>query len=367
MQITYLQVQALKSTSLCHQIASTVTAIAISAVGLGSCTPNSTRSSPATSPQIQISDTSTNASTDELKIVTSTLPVTDFTQAVVGDRAEVIYLLPTNVGPHDYQAKPGDVRLLAEADVLVKNGLGIDAYLDHLVDNANNSDLQVIDTSEGVGLIANEAVEEHAEANHPEPDHPENHHPEETMTGNETEGHRHEGEFNPHIWLDPQRAIQQVENIRDGLIATDPDGKAVYTANASTYIDQLQALDQAIATILQPYAGKTFVTYHNFASYFAQRYDLHAEYLVGVPEDNPSPIDVQRVLNAAKASDLKTLLTEPQAVGNPFAALARDLDVRVSSFDPMETSGSEGIEPNYYFTVMHQNLENIKQAFGAVQ
>jgi zinc transport system substrate-binding protein len=146
-----------------------------------------------------------------IKIVTSTLPVTNFTKAVVGDRASVTYLLPPNVGPHDYQARPEDVRTLAEANVLVKNGLGIDEYLDGLVENANNSSLKIIDTSQGVQTIANE------EADH---------------EGEEL-GHSHEGEFNPHIWLDPKRAIEQVENIRDGLIAADPAGQQVYTANAA--------------------------------------------------------------------------------------------------------------------------------------
>ena len=53
-------------------------------------------------------------------------------------------------------------------------------------------------------------------------------------------GHAH-GEFDPHIWLDPKRAIEQVENIRDGLIAADPEGEAEYTANAEAFIDDLQS------------------------------------------------------------------------------------------------------------------------------
>jgi zinc/manganese transport system substrate-binding protein len=285
-------------------------------------------------------------------VVTSTLPVTDFTKAVVGDRAKVVYLLPPNVGPHDYQAKPEDVRTLAEADVLVKNGLGLDEYLDPLVENANNAALKIIDTSEGVKPIANEE-----EAGH-DHDH--------EKTGEETAGgHSHEGEFNPHIWLDPKRAIEQVENIRDGLVAADPAGEKVYAANAAAYIEKLNALDQEIAAALKPYSGQEFVTYHDFAPYFAQRYALKAEFLVGVPEEDPSPADVQRVVSSAQASDLKTLLTEPQASGNPFEALAKDLQVQVSDFDPMETGSPESVESDYYLKVMRQNLKNLQTAFGS--
>jgi zinc transport system substrate-binding protein len=329
--------------------------VATAIAGLSSCTQGSSSPNTQASPQNQASP----AATTTLKIVTSTLPVTDFTKAVVGDRADVTYLLPPNVGPHDYQAKPEDVRTLAEANVLVKNGLGIDEYLDGLVENASNPKLKIIDTSEGVQTISNEEVE----GNH------ENEAHEAEKAGREAaaEGHEHEGELNPHIWLDPKRAVEQVENIRDGLIAADPAGKETYSANAEVYIKKLDTLDQEIATALTPYAGKEFVTYHDFAPYFAQRYGLKAQFLVGVPEENPAPADVQHVIDSAKRSDLKTLLTEPQAVGNPFDALAKDLKVQVSNFDPIETSRPEGVEADYYLTVMRQNLKNLQTALGSAQ
>jgi len=308
-----------------------LTLAALLAMGLSSCATGTTSSTTAAPEQ-------------ELRVVTTTLPVTNFTKAVAGDRAEVVYLVPTNVGPHDYQAKPEDVRKVAEANVLVKNGLGLEEYLDNLVANASNQNLKTIDTSEGVPTISSEETEGHSHA--------------------EADAHKHEGEYNPHIWLDPERAIQQVNNIRDGLIAADPEGKNIYTTNAAAYTEKLKALDAEATTALKPYAGKEFVTYHDFAPYFAQRYSLDAQFLVGVPEENPSPNDVKKVMNAVKSSQLKTLLTEPQAAGNPFAALAKDLNVQVSNFDPMETSGPEGIEPDYYFTVMRQNIKNLQTSFG---
>lgn len=337
-----------------------LTLAAMAAVGLGSCASAPTESGSSTSPQAQAPPEGA------LKVVTTTLPVTDFTKAVAGDRAEVTYLLPTNVGPHDYQAKPEDARTVAEANVLVKNGLGVEEYLDDLVANANNQNLKTIDTSQGVQTISNDEVEGHKHAEGEE--HAAN---EEPAEGKEHAGaeagagaHEHEGEFNPHIWLDPARAIQQVENIRDGLIAADPEGKDTYTANAAAYIDKLKALDAEFATALKPYADKEFVTYHDFAPYFAQRYDLKAEYLVGVPEENPAPGDVKRVMNAAQASDLKTLLTEPQVGEGAFSTLSKDLNVQVSTFDPVETSGPEGVQPDYYLTMMRQNVKNLQTAFS---
>ena len=86
----------------------------------------------------------------------------------------------------------------------------------------------------------------------------------------------------PHIWLDPKRAIQQVENIRDGMIAVDPEGEAIYTANAAAFIADLEALDAEITEQLAPFTGQTFVAFHDFAPYFAESYGLDAEFLVDV-------------------------------------------------------------------------------------
>jgi zinc transport system substrate-binding protein len=88
---------------------SSVLFISAVTITLGSCT-----KPPATTPVSK-----------QLQVVTTFIPITDFTKAVAGDRAQVTQLLPTNVEPHDYQAKPGDAQKLAKADVLVQNGLGI--------------------------------------------------------------------------------------------------------------------------------------------------------------------------------------------------------------------------------------------------
>ncbi len=131
-----------------------VSAIALS---LGSCATNA----PTTNSESPQSDASPAATTDELQVVTTFLPITQFTKAVAGDRAEVTQLLPTNVGPHDFQARPEDAQKLAKADVLVQNGLEMEEFLEDLVKNAGNANLKVIDSSQGVKTIATEAIEGH--------------------------------------------------------------------------------------------------------------------------------------------------------------------------------------------------------------
>jgi zinc transport system substrate-binding protein len=317
-----------------------------------------------------------------LKVVTTFLPITLFTEAVAGECADVTALIPPSLGPHDFQASPSDLAALGQASVLVQNGLGIEEFLDDLVSSAENEDLVVIDSSRGVATIKavagghddhsdDEHSDEHSSDNHHEDDHHEDHDyhdddHEKSAKASDSEGHGHShGEFDPHIWLDPVRAVQQVENIRDGLIAVDPGCAEGYEKNADSFSTKLKDLNTELASLLKPYEGKTFVAFHDFATYFANRYSLKAEFLVDLPEMNPSPADLQRVGAQVKASGLQALLTEPQAGNRSFNALAKDLGVNIVEFNPLETGSAESEKlPDTYLEIMRSNVNNLVKAVG---
>jgi zinc transport system substrate-binding protein len=289
-------------------------------------------------------DEDTAQAGDGLQVVSTFLPITLFTRAVAGDCAAVTALIPPAISPHDYQASPGAVTALGQADVLVKNGLGMEGFLDKLVSAAENPDLVVIDSSAGVATLESPDTAEQGHAH----DH----------------GHSH-GPVNPHIWLDPLRAVQQVETIRDGLIKADPSCADGYRRNAEATIAELRQLHATTADRLRPYAGKSFVAFHDVAPYFAERYGLKAEFLVDVPEINPSPADLRRVAERVKASQLRALLSEPQEGGRSFNTLASDLGIRISVFDPLETgSEDQARDPASYFEVMRRNVDNLVGVFG---
>lgn len=326
------------------------------ALGLGSC------AAPTTTSEAESSASEAVTSTDGLRVVTTILPVTQFTTAVAGDRAQVVQLLPTNTGPHDYQARPSDVQAVANADVLVKNGLKVESFLDDMINNAENGDLVIIDSSEGVATLASSGDHDHGHGEEEAHSEEEAHAEGEAHAGEHSE-HEH-GEFDPHIWLDPKRAIEQVENIRDGLIAADPEGETVYTTNAHAFIAELTVLNTDISETLSPFEGETFVVLHDFASYFADSYGLQFEALVGIPEENPSPDDVKRVIETVQVEGLKTILAEPQSNKASFEAITDDLGISLSVFDPMETGDSTtAIQPSYYIETMRQNAENLAAGF----
>ena len=288
-----------------------------------------------------------NKSAKPFKVLTTFMPITLFTKAVAGNCAEVQALIPANSGPHDFQAKPADLIALRQAKLLVKNGLGMENFLTKLINSAGNKDLLVIDSSRGITTLDSPEEDGHSEQDHS------NH------------SHSNHGEVNPHIWLDPLRAINQVENIRDGLVKADPSCAASYRSNAATYVAKLKTLNAEITNQLNPYQGKTFVAFHDFAPYFADRYKLKADFLVDVPELNPSPADLLRVAADVKRSQLKALLSEPQEGERSFNALAKDLGVKVSVFDSMETGSLQAsLNPATYFKVMRSNVADLIKAFG---
>lgn len=264
------------------------------------------------------------------KVVATFLPMYMFTKGVTGESGEVEILIPPGTNPHEYQATPENARILAEADVLVKNGLGLEEFLEKLVTAAGNSQLQEIDASQNIDPLE-EDDHEHE--------------------------HSHE-EGNPHVWLDPVLAQQQVKNIRDGLVQADPNNAATYQANADIYLKKLQELDQEFRTSLTPFKGCKFIAFHDAYPYLAKRYNLQQMAVVELPEDNITPKDIQRVINAAKEYQVKGLLAETGFNDSRMQQIAKDIGLPVKMLDPIN-SGS--LDSQYYFTAMRNNLKSLEE------
>jgi zinc transport system substrate-binding protein len=327
------------------------------------CTP--TRQPSATSEQ-NTGETATSAS-EKLDVVATVLPMYLFTKAVAGDAANVEILIEPGTEIHEYQSTPQDVQAIAQADVVVENGLGLEEFLDSTLENAQNPNLTVINASENINPVgeigevvspvggdADPAEGGHAEGEHAEGEH-ENAHAE-----GEAHASAHSHAENPHVWLDPILAIQQVETIRDGLIAVDPSRKATYDANAAAYIQELQTLDQKFRDTLQPFGDRTFITFHDAFPYLAKRYNLDQRAIVAIPEDSLTPTDVQKTIDVVKQFNVKALFSEPGVDNKLLTSLSRDLNLQVRTLDSLEAGN---LEPQYYFTIMEQNLRTLQEAF----
>lgn len=309
-----------------------VIAALLPAVSLAGCSTIAPESSTRAQP---------TSTTQQIKVVTTFLPMYLFTKAVAGNAAQVEILVKPGTEVHEYQSKPADVKTIAEADVVVKNGLGIDEFLNDTIKGAENQRLRVINASQGIQPINGASVV--------------------TIGAQE---HERAGETaeagNPHVWLDPVLAQQEVATIRDGLIAADPANQATYQANAAAYSQQLAHTNDQFEQTLKGYRDRTFVTFHDAFSYLAKRYSLKQMAVVAIPEDQLSPADVQKTIATVKQYQVKALLSEPGIDNKLLTTLSQDLKVTVHSLDSLE---SGELDPKYYFTAMDKNLQTLKKAF----
>lgn len=287
-----------------------------------------------------------------LNVVATFLPMYWFTRAVTGDSAQVQVLIPPGSDVHEYQARPADVQAIATANILVKNGIGLEEFLDNTIANANNPNLQQINASDGIQpLDDNTPVVKAVDSNH---NHEHNH------DHDHDDGHHHDhAEGNPHVWIDPVFAQQQVTTIRDGLITADPANQAIYEANAAAYIQQLQQLDEEFRQTLSQYPNCTFITFHDAYPYLANRYNLQQVAVVSVPNESLSPQDIQKTVQAVQQYQAKALFSEPEVENPVLKTLATDLNLPLYEINPL-TSGP--LDPQHYLTAMRGNLETIATA-----
>jgi zinc transport system substrate-binding protein len=290
------------------------------------------------SPQAREATSTPSSQTGKTKVVATFLPMYWFAKAVVGDAADVEILVPPGTEVHEYQATPDNVKAIASANVLVKNGLGLEEFLESTVKNAQNPKLSQVNASKGIKPL-----------NEISP----------VVKTTKEEKDREHVEGNPHVWLDPVLAKQQVINIRDGLIAADPANQATYEKNTANYIQELDSLNNEFQQTLEKTPNCTFITFHDAYPYLAQRYNIKQVAVVEIPEDQLSPADVQNAVNAVRKYKIKALFSEPGIDNKLLTSLSKDLNLSLRTIDSLETGETD---PQHYFKAMKINLQTLENA-----
>lgn len=167
---------------------------------------------------------------------------------VGGERVAVTTLVQPNADAHGYTPAPSDARTLADARLVVVNGLGLEGWIDRLI-KASGTKAPVIVASQGVKAIEAE-----------DDDH----------------GHGHGHHADPHAWQSVANARIYVANIRDALVRIDPDNAATYAENAKTYLATLEALDAEVRAGISaiPKTQRRVITTHDAFGYFTAAYGL---------------------------------------------------------------------------------------------
>ena len=180
----------------------------------------------------------------------------------------------------------------------------------------------------------------------------------------EKEEHELDHVYDPHIWLDPLLAKKQVMNIANHMATYDPGNSEIYLANANTYSELLDTLDQEIRTELSSCNKDTFVPFHNAFSYFAERYNLHTIAVIQEfsPETPVTAKDIEELIHFAEDNDIKYFFTEENRNPKLAERLASELGGDILLFSPLESLSEENGPDTTYFDKMLANVANLKIA-----
>ena len=275
-----------------------------------------------------------------LNIVTTFYPMYDFTKAVVGEDDTVTMLIQGEIEPHDYEPSAKDIAKIQDADVFIYNSHEMESWVEAALKSIDTSHLTVIEASAGIELLA--ADDEH----------------------DAHDGHEHAHGVDPHVWLDPVLAQQEVQTITAGLSAVEEKNKAQYEAKQETFLAALKELDQAYQEAFAGAKQRQFVTQHTAFSYLAQRYQLEQISIAGLsPDQEPSPASLAKIETFMTKQKLDVIYTEELSSSKIAETIAAATGAKLLPLNTLEGLSQErqGAGENY-LSVMKANLAALKES-----
>lgn len=286
---------------------------------------------------------------DKLKIVTTFYPMYDFTKNVAGDKASIEMLIDAGTEPHDYEPSAKDIAKIEAADVFVYNSEDMETWVPSVLKSLDSKKLTVIDASKGIQLVEGSEEEEHHD------------HEEEGHDHDHEEAHHHE--HDPHVWLSPVLAQQEVTNIQNGLTKADKTNADTYEKNAANYNDKLKALDGKFKTAFEGAKQRDFVTQHAAFQYLAKEYNLHQVAIAGLsPDQEPSPARLAELQKYVKDNNISTIYFEEVASPKVAETLANETGAKLEVLSPIEgITDKEQKKGMDYIAYMEQNLKALQK------
>ena len=267
---------------------------------------------------------------DKINVAASLTILADFARNVGGDRVDVVSLVGPNGDAHSYVPSPADAKKLADAKLIILDGLGLEGSTARFM-RAAAKDAKVVTASDGITPL---------------------------RLGTQSD---------PHAWQSVANAKTYVANIRDALIAADPAGKSVFEANAADYLRRLDALEAevkaAIASI--PPNRRKLVTTHNAFGYFGTAYgvDFIAPHGVST-EAEPSARDVARIIAQIRAQKIPAVFLENVTDPRLLERIAQESGARIGGTLYSDAlTDANGPAPTY-IDMMRHNVKELVTALG---
>jgi len=287
-------------------------------------------------------DDSGPADGDQLKVVTTVAPITSLVENIGGTKIELQGIVPEGTNSHTYEPPPSVVTTLADADLVVLNGLQLEEPTLELAE-ANKDDDAVI-------LLLGDRTVTNAEYKYdfsfPE-------------SG---------GKPNPHLWPDPTLTTEYATLIHDQLVELDPDNAAYYDANYVELKARLEALDQqmlvATQTVLEE--NRKLLSYHDSWAYWADNYGFT---VIGAiqPSDfsEPSASEVADLIDQVRDENVPAIFGSEVFASDVLETIAGESDAKyVDDLRDDDLPGDPGDPEHSYLGLMVQNMRIMLPALG---
>ncbi|MCA3645016.1 MAG: metal ABC transporter substrate-binding protein [Hyphomicrobiales bacterium] len=280
---------------------------------------------------------------EPVQVVASFSILADLAKQVGGDRVRVVSLVGPNADTHVFRATPQDAKIVKEADLLIVNGLGFDGFMPRLV-KSSGSKARIVTASNGLNPL------------------------EKPKSGGHDHGHGHahdHGKHDPHAWQSIDAVKIYVSNIRDGLIAADKEGEAVFRANAEKYLAELDRAKTEIAALLAsiPRDNRLGIVNHDSFRYFTRDFGIRIEGARGLStETEPSAQDIARIVRAARERKAKAVFLENVADPRIAEKLAKETGARLGGTLYSDALTDEKGPAPTYLALMRHNAKTIAEA-----
>lgn len=274
-----------------------------------------------------------------VKIVTTIGQLTDAVANIGGDRVAVEGLMGPGVDPHLYKASESDVRKLSRADIVIYNGLFLEAKMENIFKKMSRN-IKTVPVGEGI--------------------------PADRLLDSE----QFAGHHDPHLWFDVTLWMQVVEKIRDTLMEYDPPHRDEYAGRAAAYLEKLKGLDAMIAERARelPDEQRVLVTAHDAFRYFGRKYNFQVMGLQGVStQSEAGAADVSRLADFIAERKIKAIFVESSVPERNIRAVqeavaARGWSVAIGGELFSDAMGTAGTFEGTYIGMVTHNLNTIVNA-----
>lgn len=294
-----------------------------------------------------------NAIADPVKVVASFSVLGDLAQQVGGERVSVHTLVGPDADAHVFQPTPADAKTIAQANLVIVNGLGFEGWLPRLVKSSGYRGPVVVATT---GIKALKGADEAHDDDHD--DH----------GAQEKEAHHHHGDLDPHAWQDLSNVLRYVDNIAQAMIKADPAGQSVYLANATRYKQEISSLDSELKTAFKGIAKarRKVVTTHDAFGYFARAYGVAFLSPVGVnTEAEASAADIARLIKQVRREKIPAVFMENISDPRLIERIRQESGARVGGkLFSDALSQADGPAPTY-LAMMRHNAKTLLAALAA--